>query len=140
MKRELLAWIATGVLVVLLGAASVFAASAAAGNHYQAANGDGICDNRKDDKTCPQDGAGKRAGHCGALQGKNYADENGDGICDNCADDKACPKDGTGKKLRQREKLQKSECTDENNSGVCDNAGKNAGTGKQHGCRRARIK
>ncbi len=108
MKKLLFVLLAV-VLVLSIGATSVFAASETRRANFadadndgvcdirggSDADGDGVCDNCPNGGVRPQDGTGRRAGR-GAGQGTAFVDADGDGVCDNCTNRGVCPQDGTG--------------------------------------------
>ncbi|MGI6031409.1 MAG: hypothetical protein ACOX7F_07895 [Eubacteriales bacterium] len=83
MKKRMIA-IVVGMLVLAMGAGSVWAAGNGAGRNYVDENGDGICDSRASgyglfvdedgDGVCDNWGSGRGF----------FVDEDGDGICDHC--------------------------------------------------------
>ena len=118
MKKLIYVMIATA-LVLSIGITSAFAATETSGSETAEANkesvsdvtkaapavdedGDGVCDNCRNDGTRPADGSGRQNGKGDRNQGAGFTDENGDGVCDNNPDGGPCPQDGTGQRNGRR--------------------------------------
>ena len=109
MKRGALLGILAGIMILIGSTASVYAAPSSTDNGYVDVDGNGICDNRSDSATCPQDGTGMKHGCADNGQYPNFVDTDKDGICDNRTDGATCPQDGTGMKHGNKGKENRGE-------------------------------
>jgi len=71
--RKVFSGILAAVIVLLVCAATAFAAGPGHGRYFVDTDGDGICDN------C---GAYQQCGMAGTGRGRNFVDTDGDGVCD----------------------------------------------------------
>ena len=124
MRKRLLEILAV-MIVVSVGATTVFAAGSKAGRNFVDVDGDGICDHASsigNDLGIDHDGI---CDNFGVEYGRHYVDANGDGICDNAM---TAQEYGHGDSIR-------GECgrnyVDANGDGICDNA--MTGQGYGHG-------
>ena len=94
MKKRVLSCVLTGIMILTVAGAGVYAASGPAGSRYTDENGDGICDNRTEG-VCLQNKA-FRWDCLSGFRGQNVTDADQDGICDNCSYGTDCPGNGMG--------------------------------------------